>query len=327
MQESLFIISLDFELMWGVRDKRTIETYGNNIRGVRQVIPSLLELFEKYQVRASFATVGFLFARNKQELLSFQPEDKPSYSLSKYSPYENNYFSSIGQSEQDDIYHFAESLIKLIQQYPHQEIASHTFSHYYCLENASLASFEQDLLAAKAIAATYGIELKSIVFPRNQYTPGHIDICKKLDFISYRGNPSSVLYEPTKNEEQSKFVRAGRLADTYINLTGHKSFVPQNEEGIVNIPASSFLRPFSSKLKWAEASRLRRIKNSMTHAAKNKEAYHLWWHPHNFGVNLQENLAFLEEILKHFQLLHKEYGMESKTMRSIAEEILQAHAV
>lgn len=32
-----FVISLDFELMWGVRDKRTIADYGRNILGVRRV--------------------------------------------------------------------------------------------------------------------------------------------------------------------------------------------------------------------------------------------------------------------------------------------------
>src|SRR5450631_2733915 len=31
-----FVISLDFELMWGVRDKRTIADYGRNILGVRR---------------------------------------------------------------------------------------------------------------------------------------------------------------------------------------------------------------------------------------------------------------------------------------------------
>ena len=60
----------------------------------------------------------------------------------------------------------------------------------------------------------------------------------------------------------------------------------------------------------------------MTYAAKNNEAYHLWWHPHNFGINLPQNLLFLESILIHFVFLKKEYGMESKTMRAIAEEIL-----
>src|SRR5262245_45875552 len=36
-----FVISLDFELLWGVRDRRTAADYGMNIRGVRDVVPAL----------------------------------------------------------------------------------------------------------------------------------------------------------------------------------------------------------------------------------------------------------------------------------------------
>ena len=32
-----FIISLDFELMWGVRDEKDKPTYGNNITGVHKI--------------------------------------------------------------------------------------------------------------------------------------------------------------------------------------------------------------------------------------------------------------------------------------------------
>ena len=34
MDNGKFVISLDFELMWGVRDIETVESYGENLRGV-----------------------------------------------------------------------------------------------------------------------------------------------------------------------------------------------------------------------------------------------------------------------------------------------------
>ena len=43
----------------------------------------------------------------------------------------------------------------------------------------------------------------------------------------------------------------------------------------------------------------------MTEAANNKKVYHLWWHPHNFGYSLEENLFFLEIILKHYKKLNE----------------------
>jgi hypothetical protein len=235
--------------------------------------------------------------------------------------------NSIGESEMDDIYHYSSSLIQLLQQHPKQEIASHTFSHYYCLEGASLQSFEEDMKAAKEIASNYNIHLKSIVFPRNQYSDTHIEICKQLGFIAFRGNETSSIYQPRKNEDQNKKIKGLRFADSYVNLTGHHTFtIEEKENDIVNIPASRFLRPYSPKLKAFNSIRLNRIKNSLTSAAKNNQAYHLWWHPHNFGINLKENLASLEEILKHYKKLNASYGMQSKSMKEIAEEVLIAHA-
>jgi hypothetical protein len=325
-EKGLFIISLDFELMWGVRDKRSISSYGNNIKGVRQVIPGLLQLISDYNINATFATVGFLFARNKEELIKYIPSVLPDYNKKIYSPYENDYLQNIGNNELDDIYHYGSSLIKQIQQFPSQEIATHTFSHYYCLEGASLESFEADLIAAKQIAETYQIDLKSIIFPRNQYSDEHVSICKKLGFISFRGNEDSSVYNPRSNEEQNKFIRITRFADSYINVTGHHVFKEIMKDDIVNIPASRFLRPYNPKLTSFESLRLKRIKESMTFAAKENQIFHLWWHPHNFGIHINENFLFLEEVLKHFQLLHQQYGMQSKTMKATAEETLKVYA-
>lgn len=52
----------------------------------------------------------------------------------------------------------------------------------------------------------------------------------------------------------------------------------------------------------------------MLHAAKNKENYHIWWHPHNFGKNTKENLLFLEKVLKQYSIYKSKYGFQSKSM-------------
>ena len=59
----------------------------------------------------------------------------------------------------------------------------------------------------------------------------------------------------------------------------------------------------------------------MTHAAKHGLTYHLWWHPHNFGINLTENLAFLEKILQHYQKLAEKYSFNSVGMTVLAEQL------
>lgn len=317
----LFVISLDFELLWGVRDKRTIESYGQNLRGVREVIPRLLALFSKYGIHGTFATVGLLFSRNKQDLFDHIPEILPSYSMPEYSPYEGGYLSHIGESEEVDPYHYASSLIHLIRRHPDQEISTHTFSHYYCLEGASLESFKADIMAAQRIAISHEAAFKTIVFPRNQFSTEHIAICKNLGLIAFRGNEKATIYHPRKNNEHNKIIRALRMLDSYINITGHNTYFLNLHDEIINIPSSRFLRPYSKKLSFFDPLRLNRIKKSLTYAAKNKQVYHLWWHPHNFGVNINENFKFLESVLQHYKYLNETFGFSSKSMREIAEEI------
>jgi hypothetical protein len=87
---------------------------------------------------------------------------------------------------------------------------------------------------------------------------------------------------------------------------------------MVNVPASRFLRPYMKALGFLEPLRLLRVKRAMTHAAKRGEVFHLWWHPHNFGVNQEQNFKNLESILSHYKKLRERHGMQSASMKDIA---------
>lgn len=93
------IISLDFELFWGMLDVCPLEKYQDHVLGGRKAIPELLALFQKYGVHATWATVGYLFARSAQEAASFFPEEglRPAYD----DPALNSYaeFSRIGEAD------------------------------------------------------------------------------------------------------------------------------------------------------------------------------------------------------------------------------------
>jgi len=59
---------------------------------------------------------------------------------------------------------------------------------------------------------------------------------------------------------------------------------------------------------------MRRITRAMRRAAETGGTFHLWWHPHNFGVNLDANMAFLSRIIECYRGLADNLGMQSKTM-------------
>jgi len=321
-QPGTFVISLDFELMWGVRDVHTKETYGANVLGVRRAIPAMLGLFEEFGLHATWATVGLLFFATKAQLLAGLPAVRPAYVDSNLSNYVA--LPDLGPDEAHDPYYFGYSLLNQIRAVPGQEIATHTFSHYYCQESGQTAeAFRQDLAAAVAVAQSQGVTLRSLVFPRNQCNPAYLAICSELGITSYRGNEAAWMYHKTSEASQTLWQRGARLLDAYVNISGHNCAVSVDlaRSFPFNIPASRFLRPWSARLQALEALRLRRILSGLTHAAQYGQVFHLWWHPHNFGAHLTENMNMLRAIALHYQQLKRQYGLRSATMGGLADEL------
>lgn len=321
MNNGALVISIDFEIHWGVSDRHTIQTYPN-LENDREVVHRCLQLFRQHNIHATWATVGMLFCETKEELFSYVDEPhRPNYVRKHVSNYE--VAKTAGKNEADDPYHYAPTLVKEIINTPGQEIASHTFSHFYCLEPGQTPeAFGYDLTAAKKVAEKYNVQLKGIVFPANQFEPAHIDKCKEAGLTYYRGNYPSWMYQLKAKADEGKFKRLSRLADFYFPVNGNRLVEPSLVNGMVNVPASCFLRPYSHKLSFLEGRRLSRMKSEMAAAAKQKKIYHLWWHPHNFGLDMEKNFQILTKLLEHFQELRKKYGMESLTMGEVADRFI-----
>jgi hypothetical protein len=270
--------------------------------------------------------VGFLFARSRREILRFSPVLKPAYRNAALSPYSE----AIGEDESADPLHFAATPLQRIRSAAGQEIASHTFSHYYCLEpGQTRAEFRADLAAALAIARHQGIELRSLVFPRNHVNPAYFDVLLESGITALRGNAYRGVYRPLSELGKSRLARRARLADTYINLTG-SNVISWDEvlqpSGLCDVRASAFLRPYCEAARLLESLRLRRIRESLNAAARSRTIYHLWWHPHNFGRDLPENLRFLRRVLECYRECRQSHGMQSLNMAQVAASVLQPAA-
>jgi peptidoglycan/xylan/chitin deacetylase (PgdA/CDA1 family) len=319
-QRGLFVISLDFELYWGVRHLPSLRRYLPNLIGARSAIPALLDLFSEYEIHATWATVGFLFCDQTRTLLKFAPSlHRPEYKNRILKPYYD--LPPEGATDTPDSIFFAPSLIRLIANTAHQEVATHSFSHFYCLEKGQdIEAFRQDLLAARAASYALGLELRSMVFPKNQCNDDYLIVCAEAGILAYRGTPPGWLYRAAADDEQRYVKRLGRLLDTYLPL-GSRNCYPapvQSANLPINLRGSRFLRPYSPLFRMFEPLRLHRIKRDLTEAARKGLFYHLWWHPHNFGVNTEANLAFLRKILEHYRFLQEAYGMESANMGEMA---------
>ena len=310
------IVSLDFELFWGMLDRCPLEEYQDHVLGGREAIPELLALFQKYGIHATWAAVGFLFAENYEELSSFFPEQRPSYRNKAVDPYGT--FATIGTNEREAPCFYGSSLLGRISETPGQEIGSHTFSHYYCREKGQTPEqFAADMKAARAIGEAHGYVLTSAVLPRNQCEPEYTRILRDCGFTAYRDEENDWIHEKIKFRP---LLRLLRLADVYLPLTGQGGYRPRQEGGIWNLTGSRMYKPIFRPLEFLEGLKLRRIKKQMLHAAKNGLTFHLWWHPHNIGVRTREHLQQLEEIFHYYAQLRETYGMESLNMREAAQK-------
>ena len=323
-QYGAFVISLDFELHWGVRDYTSAHgSYSGNLLGARSAVPRMLALFQQFGMAATWATVGFLFARDRGELTDFFPISRPRYKYARFDPYQEK----IGRNESEDPLHFGWSLLQRIRETPRQEIGSHTFSHYYCLEEGQNSeSFRADLESACRIAsATMGVSLKSLVLPRNQFKPEYAPLISDAGFLCYRGNQRGVIYKPADTQGGfSAIARAGRLADAYIPVSDASAVswhdVVTSLPRLYDVRASGFLRPYNPRLQPLDAMvRAFRIKREMRAAARNRQIYHLWWHPHNFGSHINESIEFISGIFSEFRVLRDKFGFRSMSMSEIAD--------
>lgn len=309
-----FCVSLDTELYWGVHDTGTLD-YIENVRiGREKAIPKMLRLFEKYGIHTTWAIVGAAFAETLDELKNFIPpkELQPSYSNDVRSPY-HLFDEYIIDEDGERLSAFLGGKdIEKIQSVPYQEIATHTFSHYYCNESGqTVEQFKADLKAAVEIAKDKGIELKSIVFPKNEIDVEYLKASSEFGIETYRGIESNWIYNSNMPMILKKLLR---FADAYFPISGPNCHNMTENGCLYNLCASRILKPYNEKLSFLEPLKLKRIKRQMLYAAKNDKLFHIWWHPHNFGANTDKNLSTLEEILKYYKELEEKYGMQSKNM-------------
>jgi peptidoglycan/xylan/chitin deacetylase (PgdA/CDA1 family) len=319
------VISLDFELHWGVRDHvtRNDSLYGR-LPDARKAVADMLDVFLARHIRATWAIVGFLFASTRDEVEDHLPRERPAYPRAELDPY----VEAIGIDEEHDPEHLAGSLVELIGASDGQEVGSHTFSHYYCLEpGQSETTFRADLAAAQALALRRGVRLTSLVLPRNQWNPAYTRAVLDMGFRCIRGPQQSWGHRARRGSDQSILHRGARLADAYVGI----SPPPTTEwkdvllpSGLCDVPASAFLRPYDPTRKVLEPLRLARLRAGMQHAAQHGRIFHLWWHPHNFSQHQSDNFAVLEQVLDEFERLAAAEGMQSLTMADVAGSVAPA---
>jgi hypothetical protein len=300
------VISLDLEGWWGVRDNISATSYRNHLEGETQASLATLQLFEERGIKATWAIVGLFMTDGARSADEAKPSLAPGYLNSRMDPF----------ADLEGPHRYNPDLVRTLVASPSQEVATHTFSHYYCLEpGASVQSFEADLKAWAQVASTFGVQMRSVVFPRNQYHPDFLRVLAANGIKAFRGNPNTWFWQPKRSDTTLR--RLTRLTDAYIPLPKGRKTHPVPPK-VINVPATRFLRPCDDESRTLTRLREKRIESEMSAAFHNGKDFHLWWHPHNFGAKLDQNLSSLNRILDTYDRIGKSEAT-TLTMAEVAD--------
>jgi hypothetical protein len=279
------VISLDFEMRWGVHDKlgMDINAYRDNLKNVRLIVPALLELFKEHQIRATWATVGALGCGSWTEYFSNAPPP-PKYQRQQLAISEQYV-----EMDPKGRLHFAPELLEAILATPGQELGSHTFSHIYLRESGvTVADAQADFSAVMDYwGRRLGVRPISLVFPRNQ--SNFIETYRSAGVRIWRGNERPWYYDCTDSRANTMFPRALRAIDSLNPLVRRASRV---EDDMTR--SSLFLRLGMPVQLWS--LHMARIRKELEYLTPG-EVFHVWWHPHNLGNDMSNKLRRVRQFL------------------------------
>jgi glycosyltransferase involved in cell wall biosynthesis len=302
------LISLDFELRWGVHDQLGFnrDASRKRLENVRLVVPTLLTLLSTRSVRATWAAVGAIGCRDWTEYLARAPQppkyQNPSLAVSpRYADLDPN-----GEL------HFAPELLHAVCATPGQDLGTHTFSHIPMREPGITADdVRADLQTVSALwRERFGAPPISLVFPRNQVA--FLSVVRSCGIRMWRGNERPWYYDRNEDSTNRLFPRALRLLEA-INPLVRRSAATQGDM----TRASLFLRTYLPAAAWA--LHCARIRHELD-ALRPPRVLHIWWHPDDLGANTPTRLARVEQVLDMIAERRLRGRLVSGSMRDLVEE-------
>jgi peptidoglycan/xylan/chitin deacetylase (PgdA/CDA1 family) len=315
MKKGVFVLSLDTELAWGCcGDQKSIKISKSYFLDARKSIHTLINLFEKYDISATWAVVGHLFLSHCQHENGIKHPEiiRPNY---KWHQNRDWFDCDPCSSVESDPIWYGKDIIDMIKgcKVP-QEIGSHTFSHVIVGDpGCTRECFGSEIALCKEIAAESGVELKSFVFPQNNEK--YHDVLARNGFETYRGNePYWFMKLPTLLQP------FGRMVDCYLALCPPVSNPVKN--ACWNIQGSYFWGHRHGLWKLLPISqRVKQTKKGIDRAIRDGTVFHLWFHPFNLSTDPQGLTNGLEAVFSYINVARAEGRIENLTMGALARRL------
>ena len=305
LPRGVFTFSLDLEMAWGTRRTQLPAITKPYFQRTRNAIKSLLTLFEKYEVSATWAIVGaLLLGEGKQ----------------KHPYLSENRFAEIppGDSSTQPFW-YGEDIIELILNCKTpQEIACHTLTHpLLSMEATGEEEFRKDLKRFMELFEEKGIERPvTFIYPKAQMI--HFDVLSEFGFRCFRG-PERKWFEAIPGTLLSAGVR---LIDAQLAATPNVKLPVRHPNGLWVIPSSQFYSPFMRVGKYVSVrARVKKAIRGLKMAAAKKAVFHLWTHPWNLGFKTDTLIGGLDHILAESARLRSLNQLDILPMGAITREL------
>ncbi len=308
-----FTISIDLEVAWGICDRPLGELERKELAQERKAVRGLLDLFEKHDIKASWAIVGHLLVHKDPRAAGGLPHSKIPRPIVHGE--ERDWFFQLPEDAEDPNWYGADLVEMVRKANPAQEIGSHSFSHMpYDESTTARPAAESDLAHARAIHDKYGLAFDSFVFPRN--VVGFRDLLARYGVKAYRGTTPR-WYDAAPYQSVRRLLNFSYFI---LGLTPPVVKAGKDEYGLINIPGSMLL--FSRRgrsVSWFLRQTLPGMaRQGLDHAAKTGDIFHLVFHPSNFTTDTEGQLGVLDQILEHCGRLRQLGKLRQMTMEEMA---------
>ncbi|HKO23508.1 MAG TPA: polysaccharide deacetylase family protein [Chloroflexota bacterium] len=250
LNRPVFILSVDFELLWGYvlhpKDRAVSLLLRDETQG-RSSALALLKILDRHGLPATWATVGSLFLDPDHT----HPGRPDAVQVGLLGPADPQLFH-------------APEVIEAIRRSPTgHEIAYHSFSHVRFSECTPEIA-RRELTAGVRVAAECGLRFRSFVFPENKL--GHTALLKQAGFLIYRGRNLG-----GRGVGQGLGARMTSLVTRRITAP---AVAPIWREGLWEVPGSmlfgDYLRPCTV---------VARARRGLRAALRHNMIFHPWLHP------------------------------------------------
>ncbi|MFC4551462.1 MULTISPECIES: polysaccharide deacetylase family protein [Halorussus] len=297
------VLSLDAELAWGFHDLE--DRREERVSAARDSWGYLLELFDEFEVPATWAVVGHLM----QEACDGKHADHPT---------PDGWFEhDPGTRESRDEPWYGASLVDAVEDADvDHELGCHTYSHVeFAHTSREIASAE--MRKCVEVAEDRGLSVDSVVFPRNYV--GHRDVLAAYGVKCYRGT------QPRRWYDRGLLGSASKLLGWPTGLVSPTLVTPTVDEfGLVNVPASLFLFCFEGRARTmvervTDDPIVSMAKRGIDRAAEEDGVFHMWLHPNN--LKDERDFARMRAIVEHVARVRDRRGLAVKTMGEVAADL------